>query len=37
MFQFEYISPDEEALGAAVPAPSDDDDDLIQFRYKVWF
>ncbi|MCB1150518.1 hypothetical protein KDK88_03170, partial [bacterium] len=35
MFQFEYVSPDESTIGAA--ASSDVDDDLIQFRYKVWF
>ncbi|MCB1033980.1 MAG: hypothetical protein KDD47_09125, partial [Acidobacteria bacterium] len=35
MFQFEYVSPDEQTIGAA--ASSDVDDDLIQFRYKVWF
>ena len=37
MFQFEWISPDEENIGAANPAPADVDDDLVQFRYKVWF
>ena len=34
MFQFEYVSPDEETVAGA---SSDIDDDIIQFRYKVWF
>ena len=34
MFQFEYITPDEENISGT---SSDVDDDLIQFRYKVWF
>jgi hypothetical protein len=35
MFQFEWISPDEDALN--VPGSGDIDDDLVQLRYKVWF
>jgi hypothetical protein len=31
MFQFEWLSPDDDALAG------DADDDLMQFRYKVWF
>ena len=34
MFQFEYLTPDEKLITGA---SSDVDDDLIQFRYKVWF
>ena len=37
MFQFEWISPDEDNIAAANPAAADVDDDLVQFRYKVWF
>ena len=37
MFQFEWISPDEERIGAVSPAPADINDDIVQFRYKVWF
>lgn len=35
MFQFEWLSPDEDALNVA--GSGDIDDDLIQLRYKVWF
>jgi hypothetical protein len=35
MFQFEWLSPDEEALN--VVGTGDIDDDVIQLRYKVWF
>ncbi len=35
MFQFEWISPDEQNIGGGNAA--DVDDDLVQFRYKVWF
>jgi hypothetical protein len=38
MFQFEYLSVDQDYVGA-IPGgvPDDVDDDLVQFRYKVWF
>jgi hypothetical protein len=38
MFQFEYLTPDTDLInaGAGVTA-TDTDDDLVQFRYKVWF
>jgi hypothetical protein len=38
MFQFEYVTVDTDVI--ATPAPvggADNDDDLFQFRYKVWF
>jgi hypothetical protein len=38
MFQFEYLILDDEVnAGAPIVGGSDSDDDLIQFRYKVWF
>jgi len=36
MFQFEYITPDEDTE-PSVPGTGDFDDDLVQLRYKVWF
>jgi hypothetical protein len=38
MFQFEWLSTDEETnVGFGALGTNDIDDDLIQFRYKVWF
>ena len=36
MFQFEYLTPDTEVIGGGA-GPSDAKDDIVQFRYKVWF